>query len=108
MGHSSPRAALIYLHGSDARQQTIADGLSELAGSELRKSKSGRLAAVLRADRAAGTKGPGRIMKDARWKTWRSGELGCCGVGLRGLEPRTSSLSGKRSNRLSYNPIPTV
>src|ERR1700678_2293209 len=26
-------------------------------------------------------------------------------VGLRGLEPRASSLSGKRSNRLSYNPI---
>ncbi len=25
-------------------------------------------------------------------------------VGLRGLEPRTSSLSGKRSNRLSYRP----
>src|SRR5262245_27828815 len=26
-------------------------------------------------------------------------------VGLRGLEPRTSSLSGKRSNRLSYRPL---
>ena len=26
-------------------------------------------------------------------------------VGLRGLEPRASSLSGTRSNRLSYNPI---
>src|ERR1700722_11730375 len=26
-------------------------------------------------------------------------------VGLPGLEPGTSSLSGKRSNRLSYNPI---
>ena len=26
-------------------------------------------------------------------------------VGLRGLEPRTSSLSGKRSNRLSYRPF---
>src|SRR5215470_17959334 len=26
-------------------------------------------------------------------------------VGLRGLEPRTSSLSGKRSNRLSYSPL---
>jgi hypothetical protein len=25
-------------------------------------------------------------------------------VGLRGLEPLTSSLSGKRSNRLSYRP----
>lgn len=28
----------------------------------------------------------------------------CC-VGLRGLEPRASSLSGTRSNRLSYNPM---
>jgi hypothetical protein len=37
MSHSSPRAALIYLHGSDARQQAIADGLSELAGPELLK-----------------------------------------------------------------------
>jgi hypothetical protein len=29
-------------------------------------------------------------------------------VGLRGLEPRTSSLSGKRSNRLSYSPSETA
>jgi hypothetical protein len=29
-------------------------------------------------------------------------------VGLGGLEPPTSSLSGKRSNRLSYRPIVTV
>ena len=29
-------------------------------------------------------------------------------VGLRGLEPRTSSLSGKRSNRLSYRPLDTA
>ena len=28
MGHSSPRAALIYLHDSDARQRAIADGLN--------------------------------------------------------------------------------
>jgi integrase len=39
MGHSSPRAALIYLHGSDVRQQAIADDLSELAGPELQKGK---------------------------------------------------------------------
>jgi hypothetical protein len=29
-------------------------------------------------------------------------------VGLRGLEPLTSSLSGKRSNRLSYRPVNCV
>ena len=39
MGHSSPRTALIYLHGSDAQQQAIADGLSELAGPELLKGE---------------------------------------------------------------------
>lgn len=34
------------------------------------------------------------------------GEAVACGfwVGLTGLEPVTSSLSGKRSNRLSYRP----
>jgi hypothetical protein len=31
MGHSSSRAALIYLHGSDERQQIIADAISEQA-----------------------------------------------------------------------------
>ena len=41
MGHSSTRAALIYLHGSDARQQEIADSLSKLARSELRRSARG-------------------------------------------------------------------
>lgn len=35
MGHSSPRAALVYLHGSDARQQAIADSLSRLVEGEL-------------------------------------------------------------------------
>jgi hypothetical protein len=35
----------------------------------------------------------------------RAGEAGSVTwVGVRGLEPRTSSLSGKRSNRLSYTP----
>lgn len=35
MGHSSTRAALIYMHGSDARQRQIADSLSKLARQEL-------------------------------------------------------------------------
>jgi hypothetical protein len=41
--------------------------------------------------------------KTVRSRT-RVPDLACCGVGLRGLEPLTSSLSGKRSNRLSYRP----
>jgi integrase len=36
MGHDSPRAAMIYLHGSDARQQEIADSLSRRAREELK------------------------------------------------------------------------
>ena len=38
MGHDSERAALIYLHGSDRRQQAIADALSDLARDELEKA----------------------------------------------------------------------
>jgi integrase len=38
MGHDSERAALIYLHGSDARQQAIADTVDKLAREELKRS----------------------------------------------------------------------
>jgi integrase len=38
MGHDSERAAMIYLHGSDKRQQAIADALSQLARDELKRS----------------------------------------------------------------------
>ncbi len=38
MGHDSERAAMIYLHGSDARQHQIADSLSKLAREELKLS----------------------------------------------------------------------
>jgi len=31
MGHSTARAAMVYLHGSDQRQQVIADALSKRA-----------------------------------------------------------------------------
>jgi len=41
MGHSSTRAALIYLHGNDDRQRAIADGLSKLAQRELRRQEPG-------------------------------------------------------------------
>ena len=37
MGHDSQRAAMIYLHGSDARQHEIADSLSKLAREELKR-----------------------------------------------------------------------
>lgn len=38
MGHASPRAAMIYLHSTDARQREIADALGDLAATELKRS----------------------------------------------------------------------
>ena len=37
MGHSSTRAALIYLHGGDQRQRAIADSVSDMAQQALRE-----------------------------------------------------------------------
>jgi integrase len=41
MGHSTTRAAMVYLHGSDERQQVIVDALSKRAARELGRSKTG-------------------------------------------------------------------
>jgi integrase len=41
MGHDSERAAMIYLHGSDARQHEIADSLSRLAREQLQRGGEG-------------------------------------------------------------------
>jgi len=43
MGHSTTRAAMVY-HGSDERQQVIADALSKRAARELGRSKTGHRA----------------------------------------------------------------
>jgi len=42
MGHSSTRAALIYLHASDDRQHIVADTVSEMARAALRKPTNGQ------------------------------------------------------------------
>jgi integrase len=45
MGHSTSRAALVYLHSTDERQRKVADALGELARAELqgeRKRASAR------------------------------------------------------------------
>jgi hypothetical protein len=42
MGHSTSRAALIYLHGSKERQQAIADALSQLTTDALNPGSGGR------------------------------------------------------------------
>jgi Phage integrase, N-terminal SAM-like domain len=44
MGHSSTRAALIYLHRSDARQREIADSLGKLARAEMKDHRKGKAA----------------------------------------------------------------
>lgn len=47
MGHSSTRAAMIYLHSTDERQREIADALNQLARDQLKRAKgktSGRTA----------------------------------------------------------------
>ena len=44
MGHASARAALLYLHGSDERQQAIAAALSKRAAAELEGHGSGHRA----------------------------------------------------------------
>jgi integrase len=53
MGHSSPRAALIYMHRNDARQREIADSLNKLARSEL--SRTGQRAKDGTRRKASGT-----------------------------------------------------
>jgi hypothetical protein len=40
MVHDSERAALIYLHSSDARQRALADAVAKAARAELAQSKN--------------------------------------------------------------------
>jgi hypothetical protein len=39
MGHSSTRAALLYLHSTEERQRALADAVGKVARSALRKAK---------------------------------------------------------------------
>ena len=39
MGHSTTRAAIIYLHSTDERQRKVADALGDLARSELQNDR---------------------------------------------------------------------
>jgi hypothetical protein len=70
MGHDNERAALIYLHGSDARQQAIADSLGKLARDELKRASNRQ-----RIGHATGTKAPADIL--TMIKTWASEPLTC-------------------------------
>ena len=42
MGHSTTRAALIYLHATDERQRAVADAVDAAARTALGKAKKGR------------------------------------------------------------------
>jgi integrase len=44
MGHSTTRAAIVYLHSTDERQRKVADALGDLARAELRDAKKRRTA----------------------------------------------------------------
>jgi hypothetical protein len=44
MGHSSTRAALIYLHSSSERQRTLAEAVGKTARAALRKAEKARKA----------------------------------------------------------------
>jgi hypothetical protein len=90
MGQSSPRAAMIYVHGADARQHEIADTLSKLARQELQpsaKAPTGRPRGK-RSGTQRARKGSVPLDGDSR-----AAGLGVWVVGLGGLEPPTSSLS---------------
>jgi hypothetical protein len=39
MGHSTTRAAMIYLHSTDERQRKVADALGDLARAELQRDR---------------------------------------------------------------------
>jgi hypothetical protein len=43
MGHSSTKAALVYLHSTSERQQAIADAVSKQAKAALRKAKADKI-----------------------------------------------------------------
>ena len=60
MGHSTARAALIYLHGSDQRQQEIAQALSDLAEAEVRRR--GKRSEKQATHKASGTRRPECVM----------------------------------------------
>jgi integrase len=46
MGHSTTRAALIYLHATDERQRAVADAVDAMARTALGKAKKGRNSAA--------------------------------------------------------------
>ena len=84
MGHSTTRAAMVYLHGSDKRQQAIADALSEQAEVELGRSKK----------RRSGTAAAERTVSADHYPRYTCVEVGVSLVRRAGFEPATRCLEG--------------
>ncbi|WP_174550926.1 hypothetical protein [Actinomadura macra] len=57
MGHSSARAAQVYLHARRERDQEIASSLGKIAAGELKKTSSARSAASPRNRARSGHRG---------------------------------------------------
>ena len=97
MGHSSTRVAFIYLNGSDARQRAIADGpaswYSARSGARTRSAGS---ALGDRIGHAGGTVAKTESVVRLNERSHMRADLGYWPVGVPGLEPGTSSLSGCR------------
>ena len=51
MGHSSTKAALVYLHSTSERQRAIADAVGKLAKAAMRKTKDGGTASGIQRER---------------------------------------------------------
>ncbi len=71
MGHSSTRAALIYLHSTDERQREIADALGALAVEEMRRRPAE--GAGPQADRARNRHGAGKMSREDQQQDWGNG-----------------------------------
>jgi hypothetical protein len=95
MGHSSPRAALIYLHGSDARQRAIADGLNRLVeancGAVFKAVRIGPRSTI---GHVAGTRGKVGVVTPRAEPDRMQVNLGLYLVGRTRFELVTSSVSG--------------
>ncbi len=100
MGHSSTRAAMIYLHSTDERQRAIADALGTLAATELnRRPKRTRRGAENRTGTQRARRRQERLVEareqkpESRALSWEKLD-----VELRGLEPLTPCLQSRCSS----------
>ena len=93
LGHSRIAVTLgIYTHGDEDSRRDSLTRLDQLLSQARRRAATGQPGTTVAVTSAVTTTEFRGLIVILTW------------VGLRGLEPRASSLSGKRSNRLSYSP----